>query len=55
MERANGYGQYKIVKVTPKGKKSRNHSTDSQLWDDHTEGKVSQARFKRIFNQTTTL
>ena len=50
MERANGYGQYKIVKVTPKGKKTRSHSTDSQAWDDFTEGKCSQARLKRLFN-----
>lgn len=50
MERGNGYGQYSIVKVTPRGKKSRVHCTDSQAWDAQSEGKLSQRRLKRLFN-----
>lgn len=50
MERGNGYGQYCIVKVTPSGKKTRQHSTDSQAWDDNTDGKLSQNRLKKLFN-----
>lgn len=55
MERASGYGQYKVVKVTPLGKKTRAHTTDSEAWDAEQEGKCSQARLKRVyewFNQT---
>ena len=50
MERGNGYGQYKIVKTTPAEKVTKKHSTDSQAWDDLSEGKCSQARLKRLFN-----
>ena len=49
MERSNGYGQYNIVKTTPSGKITKKHTTDSELWDDYSDGKVSQSRFKRIF------
>ena len=55
IERASGYGQYKVVKVTPLGKKTRAHTTDSEAWDAEQEGKCSQARLKRVyewFNQT---
>ena len=50
MKRANGYGQYKIVKTTPSGKQTQVHCTDSELWDNYTEDKVSQAKLKRVFN-----
>lgn len=50
MGRKMGYGQYFIVKETPSGKTTKMHCTDSQLWDDYTEDKVSQARLKRTFD-----
>jgi hypothetical protein len=50
MERSIGYGQYNIVKTTPKGKFTKVHFTDSSTWDDYQDNKVSQARLKRIFN-----
>ena len=50
MTRKSGYGQYLIVKETPSGKTTSKHTTDSQLFDDYTEGKASQRRLKRIFD-----
>lgn len=50
MERASGYGQYKIVKTTPAGKVTKMHFTDSETWDNYQDGKVSQARLRRLFH-----
>jgi hypothetical protein len=49
IKRTHGYGQYKIVRTTPKGKVTTSHCTDSQAYDDASEGKCSQARLERIF------
>jgi hypothetical protein len=46
----SGYGQYYIQKTTPAGKTTRVHCTDSQMWDDQSEGKLSQRRLKRVFD-----
>ena len=50
MEKKGGYGQYNVIKTTPTRIVTKHHTTDSQAWDDFTEGKCSQARLKRIFN-----
>ena len=50
MKRANGYGQYLIVKETPSGKVTTVGTTDSQLFDDFTDGKPVQSRLKMVFN-----
>ena len=52
MERASGYGQYKIVKKTPKGKITKVHSTDSQLWDRISDGYALQKKLASIFKNS---
>jgi len=48
--RKSGYGQYNLIKETPSGKITKVHCTDSQLFDDYTEGKASQRRLKMLFD-----
>jgi len=48
--RKSGYGQYFLQKETPKGKITRVHCTDSQLFDDYSDGKASQRRLKSQFD-----
>lgn len=50
MGRLSGYGQYYIEKTTPGGKTTKVRTTDSQLFDDYQDGKVSQARLKRVYD-----
>jgi hypothetical protein len=49
MQRKSGYGQYNIVKETAKGKITKVHCTDSQMYDDFSDGKCSQKRLKSQF------
>lgn len=49
VQKVSGYGQFSIVKETPTGRITAYRYNDAKLYDDYKDGKVSQAKLKRIF------